>query len=82
MTRPTQGLGASASPQATALNTLLVQPYGQPPPLGKRSPIWKFYPTTYPPESGVDGLLGLSFLKHFKLTIRFRKGIIDLNKER
>jgi hypothetical protein len=32
-----------------------------------------------PPESGVDGLL---FLKHFKLTIRFRKGIIDLNKER
>jgi len=35
-----------------------------------------------PPESGVDGLLGLSFLKHFKLTIRFRKGIIDLNKER
>jgi len=35
-----------------------------------------------PPESGVDGLLGLSFLKHFKLTIRFRKGIIDLNRER
>ena len=35
-----------------------------------------------PSESGVDGLLGLSFLKHFKLTIRFRKGIIDLNKER
>ena len=33
-----------------------------------------------PPESGVDGLLGLSFLKHFKLTIRFRKGIIDLNQ--
>jgi predicted aspartyl protease len=35
-----------------------------------------------PAESGVDGLLGLSFLKHFKLTIRFRKGIIDLNRER
>lgn len=35
-----------------------------------------------PPESGVDGLLGLNFLKRFKLTIRFRKGIIDLNKER
>jgi len=35
-----------------------------------------------PPESGVDGLLGLSFLKYFKLTIRFRKGIIDLNRER
>jgi predicted aspartyl protease len=35
-----------------------------------------------PAESGVDGLLDLSFLKHFKLTIRFRKGIIDLNRER
>ena len=35
-----------------------------------------------PLESGVDDLLGLNFLRHFKLTIRFRKGIIDLNKER
>ena len=35
-----------------------------------------------PPESGVDGLLGINFLRHFKLTIRFRKGIIDLNRER
>ncbi|HXV49171.1 MAG TPA: retropepsin-like aspartic protease [Candidatus Binatia bacterium] len=35
-----------------------------------------------PPESGVDGLLGLNFLRNFKLTIRFRKGIIDLNRER
>jgi predicted aspartyl protease len=35
-----------------------------------------------PPESGVDGLLGLNFLRHFKLTIGFRKGIIDLNRER
>jgi len=35
-----------------------------------------------PPESGVDGLLGINFLKRFKLTIRFRKGIIDLNRER
>lgn len=35
-----------------------------------------------PPESGVDGLLGINFLKHFKLTIRFRKGIIDLTRER
>jgi predicted aspartyl protease len=35
-----------------------------------------------PPESGVDGLLGLNFLKRFKLTIRFRKGIIDLIRER
>ena len=35
-----------------------------------------------PPESGVDGLLGLNFLRHFKLTIQFRKGIIDLTRER
>jgi predicted aspartyl protease len=35
-----------------------------------------------PSESGVEGLLGLNFLRHFKLTIRFRKGIIDLVKER
>jgi hypothetical protein len=35
-----------------------------------------------PAESGVDGLLGLNFLRHFKLTIRFRKGIIDLTRER
>lgn len=35
-----------------------------------------------PSESGVDGLLGLNFLRHFKLTIRFRKGIIDLSRER
>ena len=31
-----------------------------------------------PAESGVDGLLGLSFLKHFKLTIDFKKGILSL----
>jgi predicted aspartyl protease len=35
-----------------------------------------------PAESGVDGLLGLNFLRHFKLTIRPRKGIIELAKER
>jgi len=35
-----------------------------------------------PAESGVGGLLGLNFLRHFKLTIRPRKGIIELAKER
>jgi predicted aspartyl protease len=35
-----------------------------------------------PAESGVDGLLGLNFLRHFRLMIRFRKGIIELVKER
>jgi len=35
-----------------------------------------------PAESGIDGLLGLNFLRHFKLIIRFRKGIIELTRER
>ena len=35
-----------------------------------------------PSESAVDGLLGLNFLKQFKLTIRFRRGIVELVRER
>lgn len=31
-----------------------------------------------PPEAPVDGLLGLSFLKHFKLQIDFSHGELDL----
>jgi clan AA aspartic protease (TIGR02281 family) len=31
-----------------------------------------------PPTSRVDGLLGLSYLKHFKLTIDFKAGILAL----
>jgi aspartyl protease family protein len=31
-----------------------------------------------PESSRVDGLLGLSYLKHFKLTIDFKKGIMIL----
>ena len=31
-----------------------------------------------PPTSRVDGLLGLSYLKHFKLSIDFKKGILAL----
>jgi clan AA aspartic protease (TIGR02281 family) len=31
-----------------------------------------------PPESRVDGLLGLSYLRNFKLTLDFKKGILEL----
>lgn len=31
-----------------------------------------------PPEAPADGLLGLSFLKHFKLTLDFKKGVLEL----
>ena len=30
-----------------------------------------------PPEAGVDGLLGLSFLRNFKLTLNFPLGILS-----
>lgn len=35
-----------------------------------------------PAESGVDGLLGLNFFRPFRLLIRFRRGIIELTRER
>lgn len=31
-----------------------------------------------PPEAPADGLLGLSFLKHFKMTLDFKKGLLEL----
>ncbi len=31
-----------------------------------------------PPESGVDGLLGLSFLKRFRLSVDFEMGVLSL----
>lgn len=33
-----------------------------------------------PEEGFVDGLLGIDFLKNFDLSIKFRKGIIELKK--
>lgn len=31
-----------------------------------------------PPEARVDGLLGLNFLRHFNVAIRFREGLIEI----
>lgn len=31
-----------------------------------------------PAEAGVDGLLGLSFIKHFRVRIDFKKGILEI----
>ena len=50
--------------------------------IGQKVPNLEVLCHDLPAESGVDGLLGLNFLRHFKLTIRFRKGIIELVKER
>jgi len=34
-----------------------------------------------PPKSYVVGLLGSSFLRHFKATINYRKGILEITRE-
>jgi Aspartyl protease len=31
-----------------------------------------------PPEAKVDGLLGLNFIRHFNIAIRFRDGVIEI----
>ena len=46
--------------------------------LGKRVKNVEAIIKDLPPEAPADGLLGLSFLKHFKLTIDFKKGILAL----
>lgn len=47
--------------------------------LGKKVKNVKAIVKDLPSEAPADGLLGLSFLKHFKLTIDFKKGILALD---
>lgn len=46
--------------------------------LGKRVKNVEAIIKDLPPEAPADGLLGLSFLKYFKLTIDFKKGFLEL----
>ncbi len=46
--------------------------------LGKRVKNVEAIIKDLPPETPADGLLGLSFLKNFKLTIDFKKGLLKL----
>jgi predicted aspartyl protease len=46
--------------------------------LGKEARNLKILCHDLPPESAVDGLLGLDFIKNFELFISFEKGYIEL----
>lgn len=46
--------------------------------LGKTVKSVKALIKDLPPESPADGLLGLSFLKNFKLTLDFKNGVMTL----
>lgn len=46
--------------------------------LGKKVTNVKAVVHDLPPQSYVDGLLGLSFLRHFKISIDFQNGILEI----
>lgn len=46
--------------------------------LGRRAENIKAIVHDLPQESYVDGLLGLSFLKNFKVCLDFREGILEI----
>ncbi|MGA1796657.1 MAG: TIGR02281 family clan AA aspartic protease [bacterium] len=46
--------------------------------LGKEAKMVKAAIHDLPPRSYVDGLLGLSFLRNFKVSLDFRQGILEI----
>lgn len=84
-TRLTKAVGIDIDPKKTAQTTTatkvetipeIIVPYMSV--LGKEAKHVKAIVKDLPPQSGVDGLLGLSFLRHFKLTTDFKKGVVML----
>lgn len=46
--------------------------------LGKRAENIKAIVHDLPQESYIDGLLGLSFLKNFNVSLKFREGVLEI----
>ena len=81
------GLGISIDPKelvstttATTVESAPVVTIPRVTVLGKRVTNVACLVKELPPESGVDGLLGLSFLRHFRLSIDFRNGKLSLSR--
>ncbi|MBI2011308.1 clan AA aspartic protease [Candidatus Daviesbacteria bacterium] len=79
------GIGISIDPEktiqtttATAIETVPKVVIPEISVLGKKIKNVDAIIKDFPPESPIDGLLGLSFLKHFHLKINFPKGELFL----
>ena len=68
----------SQTTTASAVETVLEVVIPEISVLGKTAKNVKAIIKDLPPESHVDGLLGLSFLKNFKLNVDFKKGELFL----
>lgn len=84
--RIARGLGLVINPnkliQTTTVSTVESSPITKIPKvvvLGKTAKNVTCLIKDLPPEAGVDGLLGLSFLKNFKLSLDFKKGLVILD---
>ena len=83
--RLAQELGLKIDPQKTAkiitassIETTLMTTVPKMSVLGKTARNVACLVHDLPPQTTVDGLLGLSFLKNFKLTVDFKKGVLSL----